>query len=282
MDALRQALGVEQISYFGFSYGSELGGVWTTLFPSTVRAAVFDGASDPAAGPVESSRQQGRGFEAALDTFLARCSADSSCAFHNGGDAEGAFERLMAELDENPLPTTDGRVPANRSVAVIALAQSMYSDRYWPAFERALADAAAGDGRGLLGLHDLYYERQADGSYSDLIEAEKGILFQNSLGEVIGEEAIDIVPTEPVGHLGEVVGTEAHEVGVGGEVAGAQRSSRGLDHGAHADVFDARVLDLLQNAGTRERQLFLDRNERHHDLDDGVASRLPARADRVQ
>ena len=103
MDAIRQALGVDQISYFGFSYGSELGGVWTTLFPATVRAAVFDGASDPNADPLEASRQQGAGFEAVLDTFLAQCSADSSCPFHNDGDAAGAYDRLMAEPRRRPL-----------------------------------------------------------------------------------------------------------------------------------------------------------------------------------
>ena len=47
MDAIRQALGEDTISYFGFSYGSELGAVWATLFPDTVRAAVLDGAADP-------------------------------------------------------------------------------------------------------------------------------------------------------------------------------------------------------------------------------------------
>ena len=66
MDAIRQALGAEQVSYFGFSYGSELGGVWTTLFPTTVRAAVFDGATDPNSDPLRSTLQQGAGFEAAL------------------------------------------------------------------------------------------------------------------------------------------------------------------------------------------------------------------------
>ena len=47
MDTLRQALGEDEISYFGFSYGSELGATWATLFPETVRAAVLDGAVDP-------------------------------------------------------------------------------------------------------------------------------------------------------------------------------------------------------------------------------------------
>ena len=50
MDAIRAALGEAKISYLGFSYGSELGATWATLFPSTVRAAVLDGAVDPTAG----------------------------------------------------------------------------------------------------------------------------------------------------------------------------------------------------------------------------------------
>ena len=53
MDTIRRALGEDTISYYGFSYGSELGGVWATMFPDTVRAAVFDGASDPEADPLE-------------------------------------------------------------------------------------------------------------------------------------------------------------------------------------------------------------------------------------
>jgi pimeloyl-ACP methyl ester carboxylesterase len=175
IDAIRQALGAEQVTYFGFSYGSELGGVWATLFPTTVRAAVFDGATDPTAGPLEVTLQQGAGFEAALDTFLAECSADAGCAFHNGGDAEGAYDRLMAQLDESPLPSADGRPPVDRGVATIATQLAMYSDQYWPAFERALEDAAAGDGTGLLQLNDAYFERSADGSYSGLLEAFQAI-----------------------------------------------------------------------------------------------------------
>jgi hypothetical protein len=54
---------------------------------------------------------------------------------------------------------------------VLAVAQAMYSDSYWPALERALEDAAAGDGAGLLALNDAYYQRRADGTYGNLIEA---------------------------------------------------------------------------------------------------------------
>lgn len=47
MDLIRQALGVDQINYYGFSYGTYLGQVYATLFPGKLRRAVFDGNVDP-------------------------------------------------------------------------------------------------------------------------------------------------------------------------------------------------------------------------------------------
>jgi pimeloyl-ACP methyl ester carboxylesterase len=171
MDWLRRALGEETISYFGFSYGSELGATWATLFPDTVRAAVLDGAADPNADDLESSKQQLRGFETSLSTFLAQCSSRSSCAFHNGGDAEGAFDALALALDADPVPTVAGRPEANLAVMINGVIQAMYSQSYWPRLEDALAAAADGDGSGLLALHDSYFQRRADGTYGNQLEA---------------------------------------------------------------------------------------------------------------
>ena len=171
MDVLRRALGEETISYFGFSYGSELGATWATLFPDTVRAAVLDGAADPNADSLESSLQQLEGFEASLSTFLEQCSDDPTCEFHNDGNAEDAFEELMALLDESPAATSSDRPPANLAVAINGVIEAMYSDSYWPRLEAALASAAAGDGSGLLALHDAYFQRQSDGSYGNELEA---------------------------------------------------------------------------------------------------------------
>lgn len=172
MDAIRRALGEETISYFGFSYGSELGAVWATLFPDTVRAAVLDGAADPDADELESTLQQLAGFEASLNAFLAECSADAGCAFHNGGDAGTAFDELMVALDERPIPSGDpSRPPVNRDVATTAVIQAMYSDARWPALAESLAAAQQGDGAGLMALHDSYYQRMPDGTYDNFLEA---------------------------------------------------------------------------------------------------------------
>jgi pimeloyl-ACP methyl ester carboxylesterase len=171
MDSIRRALGEDEISYFGFSYGSELGATWATLFPDTVRAAVIDGAADPTADMTESGVQQAAGFEGTLDTYLSQCSDDSSCAFHNDGDAEGAFDQLMQDLDDQPIPSEPGRPDVTRGVALQGVAQAMYSESFWDQLSEALSDAQAGDGAGLLHLYDNYYQRQADGSWGNELEA---------------------------------------------------------------------------------------------------------------
>ena len=172
MDTIRRGLGEDTISYFGFSYGSELGATWATLFPDTVRAAVLDGASDPNADALESSLQQVQGFESSLATFLTQCSERTTCAFHNDGDAERAFDDLMNRLDADPLPSDGERPPVNRDVATTGVVQAMYSESFWPVLEQSLAAAAdAGDGSGLLELADRYYQRMPDGTYGNELEA---------------------------------------------------------------------------------------------------------------
>lgn len=171
IDAIRRALGEEQVSYFGWSYGTQLGATWVTLFPDTVRAAVLDGAVDPTVGRIDGLVQQAAGFDASLSTFLADCSADASCAFHADGDAEGAFDDLLAQLERTEIPTADGRPTLTQGVFELAVAQALYSDASWPELAQALADAADGDGAGLLALYDSYYGRLPGGGYADDLEA---------------------------------------------------------------------------------------------------------------
>ena len=171
MDSIRRALGEDEISYFGFSYGSELGATWATMFPDTVRAAVLDGAKDPNASGVAWERKQSAGFEQALDSYLAACSRDRDCAFHNGGNAADAFDELMAELEAEPLPTLDGRPDLTRGMALQAVALAMYDSASWPVLSEALSSAQGGDGGGLLFLYDTYFERKSDGTWSNLLEA---------------------------------------------------------------------------------------------------------------
>jgi pimeloyl-ACP methyl ester carboxylesterase len=171
INSLRLALGEEKVSYFGFSYGSELGTTWATMFPETVRAIVVDGAVDPNASSTEEGMNQAKGFEGQLATFLKQCSEKTTCAFHNGGKAEAAFDQLVLDIDATPLEVSKDRTPVTQGVLFTAVAQAMYSDYYWPQLSEALSEAQNGDGKGILQLYDDYYQRKDDGTYGNELEA---------------------------------------------------------------------------------------------------------------
>ena len=194
MDMIRAALGEEKITYFGFSYGSELGATWATMFPSTVRAAVLDGATDPTSNYMQGGLDQAKGFETEFTKFLAQCSANKKCPFYNNGDAEGAFDKLIKELDERPLQMSKTRALVNQAIAYTAVSQAMYSSTMWPELEVALRDAQQGDGAGLMALFDSYYRRTPDGKYGNELEAFNAIMCLDDPGPKTVEETDSYIP----------------------------------------------------------------------------------------
>ena len=192
MDLIRRALDEATISYFGFSYGSEIGVTWASLFPDTVRAMVIDGAADQSVGYLQQNLEQAAGFESTFDTFLAECSATADCAFHNGGDAQGAFDDLNAEADASPVPGPSGRPDITQGVLTTAVNDALYSQFTWPQLEQALADLQDGDGSGILDLYDDYYSRQFDGSYDNSLEAYFAINCIDDPGTKDPQELFDL------------------------------------------------------------------------------------------
>ncbi len=209
MNAIREALGEDKISYFGFSYGSELGAAWVTMFPDTVRAAVLDGAVDPTADFAEQGLQQSKGFEDSFQAFLDQCASDTTCAFYNDGDPGGAYDALMVALDANPAATADGRPPVNLQVLSTAVAEAMYSESSWPTLAQALADAQDGKGNGLLALYDEYFGRGEDGSYDDSLEAFQTIACMDTADrltveqeDALTQQFLDVAPRIAPGTTG--------------------------------------------------------------------------------
>jgi pimeloyl-ACP methyl ester carboxylesterase len=188
INSLRLALGEEKVSFFGFSYGSELGTTWATMFPETVRAIVVDGAVDPTASSIQEGMAQAKGFEGQLATFLKQCSERTTCEFHNNGDAEDAFDKLVLDIDAKPLEVSKDRTLVTQGVLFTAVAQAMYSDYYWPQLSEALSAAQGGDGKGILQLYDDYYQRNEDGTYGNELEAFLAISCLDDPGATSTEE----------------------------------------------------------------------------------------------
>ncbi|MGH9269644.1 MAG: alpha/beta hydrolase, partial [Ilumatobacteraceae bacterium] len=129
------------------------------------------GAIDPTTGRVQGLIAQAGGFERTLGLFLADCTADPTCPFNNGGDAEGAFNALLASLEQNPIPTAPGRPALVDGVFELGVAQALYAEAQWPELASALAAAQRGDGSEILALYDQYYGRGPDGTYANDLEA---------------------------------------------------------------------------------------------------------------
>ncbi|MFI6043164.1 alpha/beta fold hydrolase [Nocardia sp. NPDC051321] len=97
MDVIRGALGVDKVSYFGTSYGTYLGAVFTQMFPERSDRIVLDSAADPDAyGPVGMMQAMGPANEAALDLW-----ADWAAARDNEyhfGSSRAAVRATVTDL----------------------------------------------------------------------------------------------------------------------------------------------------------------------------------------
>jgi pimeloyl-ACP methyl ester carboxylesterase len=69
MNAIRAALGEPKLSYYGVSYGSYLGAVFTEMFGSRVDRIVLDSAVDPNVGPEQHDAAMGPALEHGLDEW---------------------------------------------------------------------------------------------------------------------------------------------------------------------------------------------------------------------
>jgi pimeloyl-ACP methyl ester carboxylesterase len=175
MDQIREALGEKQLNYLGASYGTFLGATYAELFPRNVGRFVLDGAIDPSEPAVTANRVQGGGFETALAAYADDCVSGGSCFL--GPTRDAALDRirgLLADLDANPLPG-DGKRTVGEGIATTGILSPLYSRDQWPDLTRALQAAFRGNGRPLLELSDVYYERGSDGHYENLMYANAAV-----------------------------------------------------------------------------------------------------------
>ncbi|MEO8184917.1 MAG: alpha/beta fold hydrolase [Deltaproteobacteria bacterium] len=95
LDAIRQALGSEQLNFYGASYGSRLGALYAQMFPEQTRAIVLDGVVQPVADHVTWISEEFDAVLAGQDSFLRAC-ADGTLDCPD--DPAGVFEQLSVEV----------------------------------------------------------------------------------------------------------------------------------------------------------------------------------------
>ena len=131
MDEIRKALGAEQISYLGFSYGSALGVWYATLFPESVRAMVVDGADNPVdradtqQDRVDEAVEEWATFEELMEQALTACDS-AKCPIYNEGDPIGYYKSAVEKL--HLVNSAAGDVPYAGFLAVLT---TLYGEELW-------------------------------------------------------------------------------------------------------------------------------------------------------
>lgn len=175
MERIRLALGGGKLNYLGLSYGTELGAVYAHLYPAEVRAAVLDGAIDPTTDAVTSAADQLQGFESAFDQFAADCLQRPACAVL--GNPRQVVYQLTAQANVTPIPSKAAGETraATGGVVLTGVLQGLYDQSLWQELGDALVQAQKGDSQGLFGLADEYYKRSANGTHTNIYEANEAI-----------------------------------------------------------------------------------------------------------
>lgn len=153
LEAVRAALGYEQVSLLGVSYGTRLALTYLRLFPERVAALVLDGVVPP---DLAIGAAMARDGQAALDKLFAACAADRACAAafpDPAGDLAALLERLGREpatvtLDD-PFSGTPTELTLTRDLVAITIHGLSYAPETAALLPLLLRSAQAGDLRPL-------------------------------------------------------------------------------------------------------------------------------------
>lgn len=141
-EAVRQALGGEKITWFGQSYGTQLGPRWAELYPEAFRAMLLDAISNVGQPPIAAYVEGGASVEATFRFFLEWCDQQNftTCPLaHSNNTPEQQWSGLLEKATATSPSTVATLVqtawealyspawPASHGVGFQFLAESIYN-----------------------------------------------------------------------------------------------------------------------------------------------------------
>ncbi|PRZ33878.1 alpha/beta hydrolase family protein [Antricoccus suffuscus] len=144
VEKIRTAMGEDQISYVGYSYGTAIGQTYANMFPGKVRAFVLDGVMNTAVTKQQLSSAQTAAFDKALRRFSGSC--EKVCT----GLAQYLTTKLQDDNIESKYLSSSDYV--DQTYLNIGISAALYSAKRWPYLAWALREAAADSDGTLLAL----------------------------------------------------------------------------------------------------------------------------------
>lgn len=171
MESLRLALGQKQINYYGFSYGTYLGQVYSTLYPTHVRRMVLDSNVDPRGVWYQLNLDQDVAFEKNINIWFGWLAKyDSTYHLRNtAAKVKSLFNKTQAKLMAKPAA---GKIGGDEWVDIFL--NAAYYQFTWPE------------------LGTLFAQFNATGNAQPLIEAYGGPRNDNGNAVYSAVECTDV------------------------------------------------------------------------------------------
>jgi pimeloyl-ACP methyl ester carboxylesterase len=152
MDSIRKALGAGQINYYGFSYGTYLAQVYSTLFPSRVRRMVLDANVDPRKVWYQANLDQDVAFDRVINIWFGWV-ARYDDVYHLGATRAAVRRLWYAERRHLRRHPAGGLIGGSEWTDAFLLAG--YNQFFWPGQAEAFAAwIHNGDVQGLKDAYD--------------------------------------------------------------------------------------------------------------------------------
>jgi pimeloyl-ACP methyl ester carboxylesterase len=147
LDSIRAAFGVSQITYYAFSYGTYLGQVYATLFPSHVRRMVLDSTVDPTGVWYTDNIEQDYAFQGRMNAFFAWV-AQNDATYHlgtTGAAVSEAYFKARSMVATNPVDVA-GKPQIGPDELDDTYVQGGYANWLWPSLATALSEYVTSGG----------------------------------------------------------------------------------------------------------------------------------------
>jgi pimeloyl-ACP methyl ester carboxylesterase len=102
MDSLRRQLGEAKISYYGVSYGTQIGQQYLELYGQNLRAIVLDSNMDHSIGATRYEVTASLAFENSFKDFASWCQRTTTCSLHDQ-DVLALWDKLYAQATAGTL-----------------------------------------------------------------------------------------------------------------------------------------------------------------------------------
>ena len=165
MDSIRAALGQKQINYYGASYGTYLGSVYATMYPSHVRRMVLDSNVKPSDVWYDANLEQDKAFEGNINALFA-WAAKYDSIYHLGTTQKAVRAEYFAARKALAKTPAAGTVGGDELDDTYLVAGYIDLGAYWPYLTNALSKFKAGDSTALVAAYNLLGATPDDNGYA--------------------------------------------------------------------------------------------------------------------